>query len=100
MKRNTLRSVILIGAITATTALAQDHYSPGVANIRDWIVPAPGFYGALYNYGLLTNSLNGADGDPIRSVTFTGPNGRSATVSVGVNVNVYALAPMFVWVPT
>jgi hypothetical protein len=92
--------LIVIGAITATTAFAQDHYAPGIANIRDWIVPAPGLYGALYNYGLLTNSLNGADGNPINSVTFTGPNGRSATLNVGVNVNAYALAPMFVWVPT
>jgi len=99
MTRNTLRSVIVIGAITATTAYAQDHYAPGVANIRDWSIPDPGLYGALYNYGFLANSLNGADGNPVNSVTFTGPNGRSATLNVGVNLNAYALAPMFVWVP-
>jgi hypothetical protein len=100
MNQNTLRSVILLGAIAAGTAYAQDHFAPGLANIRDWTVPDPGLYGALYNYGLVTNSLNNADGNPINSVTLTGPNGRTATLNVGVNLNVYALAPMFIWVPT
>jgi hypothetical protein len=94
-----LRLVIVIGAITATTAHAQDHYGPGVANIRDWTIPDPGLYGALYNYGLLTNSLNNANGNPVNSITITGPNGRSVTLNVGVNLNVYALAPMIIWVP-
>ena len=92
--------MLVIGAITAFTVCAQDHYAPGVANIRDWTVPDPGLYGALYNYGFLANSLNDANGNPINSVTFTGPNGRSATINVGVNLNAYALAPMLIWVPT
>jgi hypothetical protein len=94
-----LELAIAIGTMTAVPVYAQDHFAPGVANIRDFTIPDPGLYGALYNYGLLTNSLNNANGDPISSVTITGPNGRSATVNVGVNLNVYALAPMIVFVP-
>ncbi len=95
----TLVSVLTIGAITISAAYAQDHYVPGVANMRDWIVPGPGLYGALYNYGFLTDRLNGANGEPINSTTLTGPNGRSVTLNVGTNVNAYVLAPMFIWAP-
>jgi hypothetical protein len=89
----------MIGMVAAVIASAQDHYAPGVANIRDWTVPDPGIYGALYNYGLLTTSLNDANGNPINSLTITGPHGRSVTLKVGVNLNAYALAPMLIWVP-
>jgi hypothetical protein len=99
LRGKTLRSIILVSAVTAAAACAQDHYAPAVANIRDWTVPDPGLYGALYNYGLLTTSLNDANGNPIDSLTITGPNGRSATLNLSVKVNVYALAPMFIWVP-
>jgi hypothetical protein len=101
MKRNMLRSVILIGAITATSAFGQsDHYVPGSFNIRDFALPDPGFYGAIYNYGYLTDDLRNANGNQINSVTITGPGGRlSATVNIGVNVHLYALAPVFIWVP-
>src|SRR5271170_7251265 len=92
--------VIVVGTFTAVMAYSQDHFSPGVANIRDWVVPDPGLYGALYNYSFLTNNLSSADGNPINSVTITGPNGGIATLRVGVHLNVYALAPMFVWVPS
>ncbi len=61
--------------------------------------PTPGLYGVLYNYGLLSNGLNNAEGHPITSTTLTGPNGRSVTLNVDVNLNAYVLAPMFVWVP-
>jgi hypothetical protein len=99
MRRQALRWMVMIGATAASTAFAQDHYAPAMANIRDWTMPAPGLYGALYNYGLLTNSLNDAQGNPINSVTITGPNGRTANVNVSVNLHAYALAPMFIWVP-
>jgi hypothetical protein len=102
MRRKTITvgTVILFGAIATTTANAQDHFAPGVANLRDYSVPPPGSYGALYNYGYVTSRFNDANGNQINSVTITGPNGRSATINLGVNLNAYALAPMFIWAPT
>ena len=100
MRRKTLAlgSVILIAAMTTVTVYAGEigHFVPGVPNIRDLAVPEPGFYGVIYNYGYLTTRLNDADGNKISSVTI-GPNG-GVTLNVGVNVNLYALAPAFIWV--
>jgi hypothetical protein len=89
-------SVIVICTIAAGTAFSQDHFVPGAANIRDWSVPGPGLYGALYNHGLLTTSLNTASGNPLTSVTITGPNGRTATSNVSTTLRAYSLNPMFV----
>jgi hypothetical protein len=101
--RRTLKlgSAIVIAAIAAATAYAQsEHYAPGAFNIRDFALPDPGFYGALYNYGYSTDNLKDANGSQVTSVTVTGPGGRvSATINVKVNVNLYALAPAFIWVP-
>jgi hypothetical protein len=95
-----LGSVIVIGAITTATAFAQtDHYVPGSFNIRDFAVPDPGFYGAIYNYGYLTDNLKDSSGNQINSITITGPGGRSTTINLNVNVNLYALAPVIIWVP-
>jgi hypothetical protein len=101
MKRNTLRYVIVIGAIITAKAYGQtDHYIPGTFNIRDFALPDPGFYGALYNYGYLTDDLRGANGTQLNSFTITGPGGHlSTTVNLKVNVDLYALAPVFIWVP-
>jgi hypothetical protein len=92
---------VMIAAITAATAYAQsDHYVPGTFNIRDFALPDPGFYGAIYNYGYMTDDLRNVNGNQIKSVTITGPGGRlSVTLNVNVNVNLYALAPVFIWVP-
>ena len=32
-------------------AIGQAHFGPGVANIRDYAIPKPGIYAAVYNYG-------------------------------------------------
>ena len=60
------------------------HFAPGVANIRDYTVPEPGFYGAVYHYWYSTRSDDGGSGNKINSVN--------------VDVNIYAVAPMFIWV--
>jgi len=100
--RRTLRlgSAIAIAAITTTAYAQTDHYVPGSFNIRDFALPDPGFYGGLYNYGYLTDGLKDAGGNQVSSVTITGPGGRvSTTINVNVSVNLYALAPVFIWVP-
>ena len=89
----------MISAITASGAYAQDHFTPALANIRDWMVPEPGLYGVLYNYGMSSSTLNDVNGNPITSVTLTGPGGRSTTLNVDANLDAYALAPMLLWAP-
>src|SRR4029453_11536897 len=57
-RRATMRRQILLAAAVACafatpgTARAGEagHFNPGVANIRDFYIPDPGFYGVLYDY--------------------------------------------------
>src|SRR5688572_7452481 len=56
-------------------------------------MPEPGFYGVLYNYGYSTDRMNNANGDEIKSVTI-----RGASLNLDVDVDVYAIAPTFIWV--
>jgi hypothetical protein len=39
------------------------HFNGGVLNIRDYVVPDPGFYGAIYNYYYTTGQFNNSNGD-------------------------------------
>ena len=73
------------------------HYAPALLNIRDFFVPEPGFYGALYNYLYSTDTLKNRNGDEVGSLARTGPLGTT-TVSVEPEVDVFALAPAFIWV--
>ena len=101
--RGTLKlpSMIVMGALASATAHAQtEHYVPGSFNIRDFALPDPGLYGALYNFGYLTDDLKNASGNRLNSVTITGPGGRvSATINLNVSVHLYALAPVIIWAP-
>lgn len=75
------------------------HFNGGVMNMRDYLVPEPGFYGALYNYVYLTNRLNDSDGDKVTSVTIDPPGGGAGVpVGVQVSVDMYVLAPTLLWV--
>lgn len=68
-------------------------------NIRDYFVPAPGTYVALYNYYYTADRLNDADGDRIRSVTINPPGGGSGvTVDVDVDIDLVAFSPTAMWV--
>jgi hypothetical protein len=81
------------------TAFAAEigHFNPGVANIRDYALPSPGFYGVLYNYGYSTSRLNDANGNEVSSVTVQGPRGGTATFDINVDFSAYALVPAFMW---
>jgi hypothetical protein len=76
---------------------AQGHFAPGVANIRDYVMPEPGYYGVIYNYWYSTDRLNDSNGNKISSITIPGP-GDGVTLNVDANVDIYALAPAFIWV--
>ncbi len=67
---------VIIGLLASsfsypTVVKAQEigHFAPGVLGIRDYTMPAPGWYGALYSYKYSTTQLNDAEGDEIKSVT-------------------------------
>jgi hypothetical protein len=84
--------VFCLGAVL-TTAQASEvgHFAPGVANIRDFTVPEPGFYGVLYNYCYSADRVNDADGDELNSI---------GSLDLDVDVDVYCTAPTFIWVST
>ena len=74
------------------------HYNPGVSNVRDLVVPPPGWYVVAYNYFYTSDRLNDADGHRVDSVTIGRAPGPELTVDVDVDVNLYALSPMVLWV--
>jgi hypothetical protein len=69
-----------------------------VPNIRDFAMPEPGFYGVLYNYGYTTDRLNDSGGNHVNSVTIKPGPGPGVTLGVNMDVDVYAVAPTFIWV--
>jgi len=71
MKRRT--SVILVAAAGLTAAFTAHageigHFNGAVMNIRDYVMPDPGWYTAIYNYFYMTDQLNNSNGDAINSV--------------------------------
>jgi hypothetical protein len=97
IKQSFLCSCLVTLFITLAQADEIGHYGPGVANIRDYAMPAPGFYGVMYNYGYTTDQLNDDSGNEIDSITL-GRGDRTATVDVDIDVDIYVLAPTFIWV--
>jgi hypothetical protein len=102
MQRITLTALVLalgLALITSNTHSAEiGHYIPGLPNIRDLIVPAPGFYGVLYNYFYSSDRLNDGDGNDVDSVTINPRRGPGVTLGVDVDLDIYALVPTLLWV--
>ena len=102
MQRTTLTTLVLalgLALSTSTTHGAEiGHYGPGLPNIRDFVVPAPGVYGVLYNYFYLSDRLNDGDGNEVNSVTINPRRGPGVTLDVDVDLDTYVLAPVFIWV--
>src|SRR6266700_63610 len=104
MKRTILKTVSLAAIITVMAPMLNahageiGHFNGGVMNIRDYVVPEPGFYGAIYNYFYTTGQLNNSNGDEIKSVTIKPGPGPGVTLGVNVDVDLYALAPSLIWV--
>lgn len=92
----------LCGVLTLSTGLVQageiGHYVPGVANIRDFTVPEPGFYGALMNYWYSASRLNDSGGNKVSTLTINPGPGPGLTLTPDVKVDLYAVSPMFIWV--
>jgi hypothetical protein len=96
--------VIVVAAAVFAAALPAHageigHFNGGVMNMRDYLVPEPGFYAAVYNYFYRTRRLNDSEGDQLTSVLITPPGGGAGVpVKVDVNVDMYAAAPALIWV--
>lgn len=74
------------------------HYNGALFNIRDYFVPEPGLYAAVYNYFYTTDRLNNRKGNKVKSVTINLGDGPEVTVNVDVDVDMYAVAPPLMWV--
>ena len=86
-------SIALIALFLPLIATAQAHFAPGVANIRDYAVPAPGLYLAAYNYGYTTSTITDNSGNKISQVVI-----GSVPVNVDVDVKLYAFSPLLLWI--
>jgi hypothetical protein len=90
--------VIALKLIESANAGEIGHFNGGVMNIRDYVLPDPGVYAAIYNYFYTTDQLNNSNGDEIKSVIIKPGSGPGVTLGVNVDVNLYALAPTLIWV--
>jgi hypothetical protein len=88
----------LLAAIGPARAGSVDHYNPGVMNIRDFLMPAPGFYGVLYNYFYTSDRLNDNNGNQVKSININPGPGPGATLNLKPKLDLYALAPTLIWI--
>jgi hypothetical protein len=90
-----LLTIIALSFLTELTlAREPGHYVPGIANIRDQVVPAQaGFYYEQYNAFYSTDTYRDKNGDPVDSLS-VGP----LTIPVEADVDVSVISPLFLWV--
>ncbi len=68
MKHTILKTMSLAAIMAALTLVLNahageiGHFNGGVMNIRDYVMPDPGFYTATYNYFHTTGQLNNSNG--------------------------------------
>jgi len=86
--------LLLIACFTpAASAGELGHYMPGVASIRDFVVPQePGFYYAQYNLYYTTDTYKDRNGNSVDSLTI-GP----VTLDIEANINAIGIQPTFIW---
>jgi hypothetical protein len=98
IRNNSFARLALVAALLGVGAPARagdaGHFVGGMMDTRDYFVPEPGFYGAVYNYFYTTDRYNDQSGDRLSSVTIGSGLSRSLTV----DLNMYVLAPAFIWV--
>src|SRR5688572_15571050 len=90
--------MLVTGPLFSNAQQEVGHFAPGVLNIRDFAMPETGFYGVVYNYFYSSDRLNDDNGNKIKSVTIKPGSGPGTVVNINVDLNVYALAPTFIWV--
>jgi hypothetical protein len=70
------------------------HYGPALADVRDYLMPSPGFYFKEYDYYYTTDTFRNARGNKVSTI----PLPRGGAVTLDVNVDIFVLAPTFMWV--
>jgi hypothetical protein len=99
---NLLSHLTVTGALFLIPCLTQGgepgHFNPGIPSIRDFAMPDSGLYFVLYNYGYETTRFNDADGNKIQSININPGPGPGVTVNLSVEIDMYAIAPMAMWV--
>jgi hypothetical protein len=92
-------ALLFVFATAPARAGELNHYFPGMPNLRDLIVPDPGFYFVGYNAFYSADQVNDSSGNTVHGVTVTNPvTGDTASIPVDAEVDLYALAPTFVYV--
>lgn len=82
----------------AAPAAELGHFVPGVPNIRDYVVPEPGFYMVMYNYWYNADRVNDAGGNEIKSLTIKPGPGPGLTLKPQIDVDIYSVATPLIWV--
>jgi hypothetical protein len=100
--KRTLLMLVPAAAILAGIGFAEagelGHFNPGLPSMRDLVVPEPGFYAMFYNYYYASDRLNDRGGGKVDSVNVHPGPGPGVTFDVNVDLDLYALAPMLLWV--
>src|SRR5215813_5974207 len=86
---------LVMAGMTPAHAGELGHYSPALADIRDYLMPAqPGVAVKLYTYYYTTDTFRNFNGDKVNTIPL--PGGGAANINV--NVNLYVIAPALLWV--
>ncbi len=96
-KTSSLAAIIAVMTLISTVDAGEiGHFNGGVMNIRDYVMPDPGLYTAIYNYFYTTDQLNNANGDAINSIIIKPGPGPGIKLGVNVDVGLYALVPSLI----
>ncbi|MGZ8226289.1 MAG: SphA family protein [Methylococcaceae bacterium] len=102
--RMAFASVTLAWSISGVAGVS--HFIPGMMNVRDFLVPEKeGLYTAIYLGNYSTDQLKDKNGNSIDTATFQAskslgpgiPAGVKITANLDANVDMYLIAPTFVW---
>jgi hypothetical protein len=93
-----IAAAALLGSHRLASAGDAGHFVGGMASTRDYFVPDPGFYGAVYNYFYNTDRYNDNNGNQASSVNIGPGPGQGRDFDINVDLNMYVLAPALTWV--
>jgi hypothetical protein len=91
-------AALLLAAGASVRAADSGHYVGGLMDIRDYFMPDPGFYAAIYNYFYNSDRYNDQSGHRVSSISINPGPGAGVPVDVSFNLHMYALVPAFIWV--